>query len=112
MAFYSYGPVKFDSGVVEVEDAPSTDKGIMRLGDVKSREAIFEMDLVDGVQKLVPCSLDLNKCMIEVIDDGVMIGVDVQRDQANNQLKVTASGGNLTGVRVLVRELSCDVTSV
>ena len=112
MALYSYGDVKFDSGKVEVEDAPSTDKGVMRLQDVKDMEKIFEMDLSNGVEKLVPCTLDLNKCLIQVIDNDESIEVQVVRDVANSQLKVKAIGGNLTAVRVIVKELNCDITSV
>ena len=112
LAFYGYGDVRMNGGKVEVEQAPSTDESVMRLADVKGKEKCFQMDLVNGSEKLVACSLDLNKAIIQVVKDNQTVEVHVQRDVANSQLKVLAVGGDLTAVRVLVKELECDVTTV
>ncbi len=111
-AFYSYGDCKFDSGCVEVSDAPATDECVMRLADVKATEAVFEMNLTDGVAKTFACSLDLEKSIIQVVHSDDDVEVKVTRDNINNQLTVLALGGSLTGCRVIVSEMSCDVTTV
>lgn len=111
-AMYSYGRVHFDHGVVEVEDAPTTDKGVMRLKDIKDKEKCYRMDLTNGVEKSITCSLDLDKCIIQVLDNDEQIEVQVTRDNAGSSIKVKAIGGNLTSVMVLVKELECDVEDV
>ena len=69
------------------------------------------MNLTDGVQKAISCGLDLTKSMISVVHSGDDVEVTVLRDGSNSQLLVTANGSNLIGCRILVRELSCDVTA-
>ena len=112
MAFYSYGSVKFDSGVVEVEDAPSTDKGVYRQADVKAKQAIFQMDLTDNVAQTVACSLDLDKSIIQVVHNDDDIEVKISRDNINNQITVTAQGGSLSSCYVLVQEMTVAATVV
>ena len=113
LALYSYGDVHMDGGKCEVENAPTTDKGVMRRADVKSLERVYSFDLVDGVAKNITCSLDLDKSLVQAFHaDQDNVELEITRDDANSQLVVKATGQNLTGVRLLVRELSCDVTSV
>ncbi len=109
---YAYGDCHVEGGKFEIEDAPASDKCPVRLGDVKALEAIYEFNLSDGVQKAISCGLDLGKSMISVVHSGDDVEVTVIRDGDNSQLLVTANGSNLVACRILVRELSCDVTSV
>jgi hypothetical protein len=112
-AIYSYGDVKLDTGKVEVADAPSTDLGVMRLADVKNLEKCYSFDLADGVDKVISCTLDLDKCIIQAFHaDQDNVELSITRDDSNSELTVRATGQTLTGVRLLVRQLSCAVTSV
>jgi hypothetical protein len=112
-AIYSYGDVKLDSGKVEVADAPTTDLGVMRLADVKGVEKCYEFALADGVAKSITCNLDLTKCLVQAFHaDQDNVELEITRDNANSLLVVKATGQNLSGVRLLVRELSCDVSYV
>lgn len=112
-ALYSYGDVKLDSGKVEVADAPSTDLGVMRLADVKELEKVFEFNLTDGVDKVISCDMDLDKCIIQAFHaDQDNVELSITRDNSGKELTVRATGQSLNGVRLLVRELSCDVSSV
>ena len=116
-ALYTSGDVYFGWGAgdtckVEVQSAPSTDLGVMRLKDVKDKEKVYEMNLSNNVEKVISCGLDLNKCLIQVVDNDEDVEVHVVRDVSNGQLKVTAIGGDLTDARVIVKELECDVESV
>jgi len=110
-ALYAYGDSHVEGGKFEIEDAPASDKCPVRLGDVKALEAIYEFNLTDNVQKAISCGLDLTKSMISVVHSGDDVEVTVVRDSVNSQLLVTAQGGNLLGCRILIRELSCDVTA-
>ncbi|AUR86338.1 hypothetical protein NVP1084O_131 [Vibrio phage 1.084.O._10N.261.49.F5] len=111
-ALYAYGDVIFEGGSVTVPSA-SADTDAVNLGDIKSKERIFEFDLVDGVAKTITVSgIDLDKAIVQTTDDNQSVDVSVVRDAANNEVTVTATGGNLTGVRLLVQELSCAVTTV
>ena len=109
-ALYAYGDVIFEGGNVTVPSA-SADTDAVNLGDVKGKERIFEFDLVDGVDKVITLSgIDLDKAILQTTDDNQTVDVAVVRDALNNEVTVTATGGNLTDVRLLVQELSCDVT--
>lgn len=88
------------------------DANPVNLGDIKAREAIYEFDLTDSVVKSVPSVLDLDKVLWRVVDDNTSVTVDVQLDADVGQFLVTATGGSLSNVRLLVQELSCSVTSV
>lgn len=111
-ALYSYGDVRFDDGVVEVKDAPTTEMGVVRLSDVKATEKVYSTNLTNGVEKIIACPLALNKCLIQVAHDDETVSVQVVRDSANSQIKVTATGGDLTGCRIIMKEMSCDVSNV
>lgn len=114
-ALYSYGDVVFEGGEVEVPSAytGSNVKSAINLGDIKSKQRIFEFDLLDGVQKTIIVSgVDLSKAILQTTDNNQNVEVSVIRDSINNEVAVTANGGDLTDVRLLVQELSCDVTSV
>ena len=54
--------------------------------------------------------IDLDKAILQTTDDNQTVDVAVVRDALNNEVTVMATGGNLTDVRLLVQELSCDVT--
>ncbi len=107
-ALYAYGEVILEGGAVKVPSASSDDEA-MRLGDLKSRQAKYKVSsLVDGVAKALPCSLDVDNCVIQVVDNAQGIEVKVTRDSVNSQIVLKALGGSLTDVRVLVWEVSCD----
>ena len=107
-AVYAYGEVIFEGGPVKIPSA-SADNEAMRLGDLKSRQTKYKVSsLVDGVAKALPCSLDVDNCIIQVVDNAQGIEVEVTRDSANSQILVKALGGSLTDVKVLVWEVSCD----
>ena len=77
----------------------------------KGKQRIFEFDLVDGVAKVITVSgINLDKAILQTTDDNQSVDVAVVRDALNNEVTVTATGGNLTDVSLLVQELSCDVT--
>lgn len=111
-ALYAHGDVKLDSGKVEITEAPTTETGAIRLADIKAVEKCYEMDLTDGVTKTFSCPLDLNKCIIQTTHNNDSAEVRITRDAIANEITVTAFGDSLTDVRILVQQLSCDVTSV
>ena len=107
-AIYAYGEVILEGGAVKVPSASGDDEA-MRLGDLKSRQAKYKVSsLADGVSKALPCSLDVDNCIIQVVDNAQGIEVKVTRDSVNSQIVLKALGGSLTDVRVLVWEVSCD----
>lgn len=111
-ALVAIGDSVFRGGSVVVPSA-SADTHAVNLGDIKGKERIFEFDLTDGVAKVITVSgIDLDKAILQTTDDNQVVDVSVVRDAGNNEVTVTATGGNLTGVRLLVQELSCAVTSV
>lgn len=103
------GNTVFSGGKVDVPSATENANAV-NLGDIKAREAIYEFDLTDGVAKSVPSALDLDKVLWRVVDDNTSVTVDVQLDSDGSQFLVTATGGSLSSVRLLVQELSCSVT--
>ena len=98
---------------VIVPDAVSN-QNPMTLGDIKSREAIYEFDLDDGIEFEIDTTLDLEKTVWNLVDNDESVQVDVVLDTSTPQHKflVTATGGNLTDVRLLARQLSCSVTTL
>ena len=109
-ALYAYGDVILEGGSVTIPSA-SADTDAVNLGDIKGKERIFEFDLVNGVAKTITVSgIDLDKAILQTTDDNQTVDVSVVRDSGNNEVTVTATGGNLTDVRLLVQELSCSVT--
>ena len=105
------GNTVFSGGKVDVPSA-TEDANAVNLSDIKAKQAIYEFDLTDGVAKSVPSVLDLDKVLWRVVDDNTSVTVDVQLDADAGQFLVTATGGSLSSVRLLVQELSCSVTSV
>ena len=103
------GDADFSGSSVVVPSA-STDQEAVNLGDLKERQAIYEFDLTDGVPLTINSALDLDKVIWRVIDNNTSVTVSVVIDGGN--FLVTATGGSLTGVRLLAQELSCSVTSV
>lgn len=109
-ALYAYGDVILEGGSVTVPSA-SADTDAVNLGDIKGKQRIFEFDLVDGVDKVITVSgINLDNAILQTTDDNQSVDVSVVRDSVNNEVTVTATGGNLTDVRLLVQELSCAVT--
>lgn len=109
-ALYAYGDVILEGGSVTVPSA-SADTDAVNLGDVKGKQRIFEFDLSDGVAKTITVSgIDLDKAILQTTDDNQTVDVSVVRDSGNNEVTVTATGGDLTDVRLLVQQLSCSVT--
>ena len=65
----------------------------------KGKQRIFEFDLVDGVDKVITVSgINLDKAILQTTDDNQTVDVAVVRDALNNEVTVTATGGNLTDV--------------
>ena len=109
-ALYAYGDVVLEGGSVTVPSA-SSDTDAVNLGDIKGKERIFEFDLSDGVAKTITISgINLDRAIMQTTDNNETVEVKVVRDSVNSQVVVTATGGNLTDVRLLVQELSCSVT--
>ena len=107
-AFYAYGDVVMEGGSVVIPSA-SADDHAMNLGDMKAKQKVYKISsLLDGVQKVFSCPLDLEKCIWNVIDNNEQIQVEVIADVANGQFKVKALGADLTDVRLNVIELSVD----
>jgi len=113
-ALVAIGDSKFRGGKVEVADAPSTDEGVVRLGDIKDTEKCFVTTLTNGQSKDMPCSFDLDKCIIQAIHSSSTVELSITRDNANSKLVVLATGAPAGGllVRILVKELQCDVTTI
>jgi len=95
-----------------VTPSATDDTHAVNLGDVKAKQAVLEMSLFDGVEKTVAVSQDLSKCIIQSVCDTNTVEVDVVRDIANNQVKITADGADLASFRLIIQEMSCAVTSV
>ena len=110
-ALYAYGDVILEGGNVTVPSA-SADTDAVNLGDIKDKQRIYQFDLTDGVTKVISVSgIDLSKSMIQIVDDFENVEVKAVRDTVNGEIDVTATGSDLTDVRLLVQELSCDVTT-
>ena len=109
-AIVAIGDSVFRGGSVTVPSA-TADTHAVNQGDVKGKQRIFEFDLADGVGKVITVSgIDLDKAILQTTDNNQSVDVSVVRDAVNNEVTVMATGGNLTDVRLLVQELSCDVT--
>lgn len=109
-ALVAIGDSVFRGGSITVPSA-SADAHATNLGDIKTKQRVFEFDLVDGVAKVITVSgINLDKSILQTTDDNQSVDVSVVRDSLNNEVTVTATGGNLTDVRLLIQELSCDVT--
>ena len=82
--------------------------------DVKAKQKIYSFDLTDGVDKVIstPAGMNLNKVMWQVVDNYTDVGLSVTLNNSANTVTVVANGGSLTGVTLLLQELSCDVEAV
>ena len=82
--------------------------------DVKAKQKIYSFDLVDGVAKVIstPSGIDLDKCIWRVVDNFTDVDLSVVLDNGSKEISVTATGDSLTGVKLLLQELSCDVEAV
>tara|TARA_R110002020_G_scaffold46027_5_gene131273 strand:+ start:12108 stop:14756 length:2649 start_codon:yes stop_codon:yes gene_type:complete len=105
------GDANFSGSEVVVPLAVN-DNNAVNISNIKQKQAIYEFDLSDGVAKEVPTTLDLNKVIWRFINESTTVDVDVTLDASNNKFIVTATGGSLNDVRLLVQELSCSVISV
>ena len=110
-AVYAYGDSVFAGGTVTVPSA-TTDTCAVNLGDIKNKQKIFTLDTTNAVSKTFASGLNLSKCMYQVIHAGSAVNAGVSFDFTSNEITVTCSGGNLTGVKLIVTELSVDETTV
>lgn len=110
-ALYAYGDCVLEGGKVTVPSA-TTDTCAVNLSDIKGKQKIFNLDTTDAVSKTFSAGLDLDKCMYQVIHAGSAVNAAVSFDFTNDEITVTCSGGNLTGVKLIVIELYVDVTTV
>ena len=109
---YSYGDAVFEGGTVSVPSA-TIDASAVNLGDIKGKQAFFEMDTTSAVTKTFASGLDLsNGAMYQVIHSGQAVDVDVQLNTSNDQISATASEGNLSGLQLIVIEMSVAKTVI
>ncbi len=112
-AFYSYGDVKMEGGVVEVPSA-TTDTSAVNLGDIKDLCEIHAFDLSSG-SKVINTSLDLTKTKPATFMHSVSgVTVGFEYDSAASTVTVTATGANvssLTAVKMFIEQLPCDITN-
>jgi hypothetical protein len=111
-ALFVNGKSEFIGKVIVPSSA--ADNEAINGADVKAKQKIYSFDLVDGVGKVIPtpASMDLNKVMWQVVDNLTNVGLSVTLNNLANTVTVLASGGSLTGVTLLLQELSCDVEAV
>ena len=111
-ALYVSGKSEFVGKVIV--PSSTADNEAINGADIKAKEKIYSFDLVDGVSKVIstPSSMDLDKVIWQVVDNNTEVGLSVTLDNASHTVTVLAAGGNLTGVTLLLKELSCDVESV
>ena len=87
------------------------DVDAVNLGFLKAQCKRFVMDTTSAQTKLFASGLDLSRCAYQVQHAGNAIGVDVEL-KSDNDISLTATGGDLTGLKLLVWELPCDETTV
>ncbi|MCP4989819.1 MAG: hypothetical protein GY928_28310 [Colwellia sp.] len=110
-ALYAYGDTVFEGGSVVVP-ASGSDAEAVNMGELKAKQKRFKMDTTSGVSKQFASGLDLSKCLYQVIDNGQAVGVSVNLDTSTNEITLTATGGNLTDLVLLVIETVCGETLV
>ena len=110
-ALYAYGDVVMEGGSVFVPSS-SADTHAVNAGELKAKQKRFKMNTTSATSKQFASGLTLSKCLYQVIDDGQAIDVDVSFNNATNEITLTATGGNLTDVVLLVIETICDETLV
>ncbi len=111
-ALYANGKSEFNGKVIVPNSA--ADNEAINGADIKAKQKIYRFDLVDGVAKEIttPASMNLDKCKWQDIDNNTDVCLSVTLDASANKITVLANGGNLTNVRLLIQELSCDIEDV
>ena len=111
-ALFVNGKSEFDGKVIV--PSSTADNEAVNGADIKANQKIYQFDLVDGVDKVIttPASIDLDKCMWIVVDNYTDVNLSVVLDDSQKEITVTAVGGNLSDVKLLMQELSCDVENV
>jgi hypothetical protein len=110
-AFYAYGDSVFEGGGVSVP-ASSDDAHAVNAGELKAKQKMFKMDTTSGTSKTFASGLSLDKCAYQVIDNGSAVDVAVVMNSGTGEITLTATGGNLTDVVLLVQEYICSVTTI
>lgn len=111
-ALFVNGKSEFQGKVIVPNS--TADNEAVNLSDIKNKEKIYSFDLVDGVSKVIttPASMNLDKVIWQVVDNNKEIDLSVTLDNSANTITVLANGDSLTGVTLLIRELSCNVEAV
>lgn len=110
-ALYAYGDVVMEGGSVVIP-ASSGDTHAVNAGELKAKQKRFKMDTTSGTSKTFASGLDLSKCLFQVVDDGQAIDASVSLNSGNGEITITATGGNLTDLVLLVIETICSETVV
>ena len=110
-AGYFSGDVHVENGNLVIEPATEAAHAV-RLSDITDKQAIYEINLTDGVSRAIPTALDLTKCVYQSLHNESEVDVSVVLDASESEIIVTASGANLSGYRLVVQELSCAVTVI
>ena len=111
-ALFVNGKSEFDGKVIV--PSSTADNEAVNGADIKAKQKIYQFDLVDGVVKVIstPATIDLDKVIWSVVDNYTDVDLSVVLDDGQKEITVTATGGNLSDVKLLIQELSCDVESV
>jgi hypothetical protein len=111
-ALFVNGKSEFQGKVIV--PSSTADNEAINGADVKAKQKIYKFDLVDGVGKVIstPASIDLDKCIWRVVDNFTDVDLSVVLDEGQKEITVTATGGSLSDVKLLIQELSCDVEVV
>ena len=111
-ALFVNGKSEFQGKVIV--PSSTADNEAINGADVKAKQKIYKFDLVDGVGKVIstPAAIDLDKVIWRVVDDYTDVDLSIILDDGQKEITVTATGGNLSDVKLLIQELSCDVESV
>jgi len=111
-ALFVNGKSEFDGKVIV--PSSTADNEAVNGADLKAKQKIYSFDLVDGVAKVisVPAGMNLNKTIWKVVDNNTDVSLSVTLNNTASTVTVLANGGSLTGVTLLLQELSCDVEAV
>ncbi len=111
-ALFVNGKSEFQGKVIV--PSSTADNEAVNGADIKAKQKIYQFDLSDGVAKVIstPAGVDLDKVIWRVVDNYTDVDLSVVLDDSQKQITVTATGGNLSDVKLLIQELSCDVENV
>jgi len=111
-ALFVNGKSEFDGKVIVPNS--TADNEAVNGADIKAKQKIYQFDLVGGVAKVIstPTTIDLDKVIWHVVDNYTDVNLSVVLDDSQKEITVTAVGGNLSDVKLLMQELSCDVENV